>query len=541
MNSRAVVRLAILASISFSPVEAQTRLYELTDHSGQFGISACGVGDVDNDGQPDFAVGAPEVTDANCQGARGGRVLIYSGKTGSLIRTLDANNGSNPSNFGFSIASAGDVNGDGYPDIIVGDPLWSSLPQCGQGRVLIFSGLDGTVLRTLYGNAYPTGFELFGWSVANAGDTNGDGVPDVVVGAIEGSNSSGIQSGYARVFSGADGSVLSTFGGSFSQDKYGWSVSGAGDINHDGYADIIVGSPYSSYSGENGSVTVYSGRDGSPLLLYGDWDRGGTVGSLGDVDRDGYPDFFMQSINAVEIVSGRTGGSIYELAGSGKGAAAGDVNNDGWPDIAVFYQDGNAKVFSGESGGVLYEYSGIADYHGCVASAGDLNQDGKADLIVGHGSAGLARVYLSACPVPRYYCDAKMNSLGCIPAVSSSGVPSFSVGADDFLVTASNVRNHKSGFLFWSHDSDNRTMGGGGIVCVAFATRTKGQDSGGDSGVDNCSGSYSFHFTRAYLTAHGVHPGVFGTIYAQFWSRDPGYAPPYNIGLTNAVSFIVVP
>ena len=137
-----------------------------------------------------------------------------------------------------------------------------------------------------------------------------------------------------------------------------------------------------------------------------------------------------------------------------------------------------------------------------------------------------------ACAAPTTYCVAKDNSQGCTPAIDSSGSAALG-GLDDLHVTASNVLNNKSGLLFWGA-AQASTPFQGGTKCVAAPTRrTPIQNSGGNPPPDDCSGTYDFHFSEAYMAFWGLQGG--DTVYAQYWSRDP--ASLSTTGLTDAVVF----
>ncbi|MCE9595497.1 MAG: hypothetical protein K8S98_15020 [Planctomycetes bacterium] len=133
------------------------------------------------------------------------------------------------------------------------------------------------------------------------------------------------------------------------------------------------------------------------------------------------------------------------------------------------------------------------------------------------------------------YCTAKVNSLGCTPAIATVGPPSLGVGT--FKITAANVLNKKSGILFWGSKSSGTAFQGGHLCVKPPLIRTAVQSSGGSTSGTNCTGSYSFTWSHPYNTAHGIVVGQ--RIFAQFWSRD--VASPSGTGLTNAVDFTFIP
>ena len=133
------------------------------------------------------------------------------------------------------MSGAGDVNKDGFPDLIVGAYLADPQGRMSAGQATVFSGQDGSVIHTF--NGVSPG-DMFGNSVAGAGDVNSDGYADLIVGAFGASG----YTGQATVFSGRDGSVLYTFNGPAPQGSL-WLVPshGAGDVNRDNVDDVIVG------------------------------------------------------------------------------------------------------------------------------------------------------------------------------------------------------------------------------------------------------------------------------------------------------------
>ncbi len=275
----------------------------------RFGSSAGGVGDLDGDGLEDFIIGAPR-TDAGGHG-NAGSAFVYSAAACSLLFRLDGVAGSDF--LGSSVAGAGDVNGDGKPDFIVGAPFADpdSVPNANTGAAYVCSGLDGTLLFTVRGDSAD---EHFGFSVAGAGDVDGDGRADVIVGAPNPAGLSDV--GRALVFSGRDRSLLIHFTGDSAGDLFGRSVAGAGDVNGDGRADIIVGAVSAKPGGVEyaGSVYLYSGTDSSLLYrangLVSLDEMGYSVSGAGDMNGDGRPDFIVSALFAD---SGRGAVFVYGL------------------------------------------------------------------------------------------------------------------------------------------------------------------------------------------------------------------------------------
>jgi Tol biopolymer transport system component len=136
------------------------------------------------------------------------------------------------------------------------------------------------------------------------------------------------------------------------------------------------------------------------------------------------------------------------------------------------------------------------------------------------------------------YCTAKANSQGCLPEICASGTPSMS-GPDNFNVTAHYELNNKTGIMLWSLGQNSVPLGGGTLCLHSPIIRTPGQNAGGTPGVNDCTGMYSFHFSQAYMAAHSLGAGT--TVYCQYWSRDPFFPPPTNIGLTNGIQFTIGP
>lgn len=452
--------------------------------SDNFGYSVSGAGDVNGDGYSDLLVGAIG-NDVN--GANAGRAYLYvNSLTGNDIPD-EKFKGENPlDSFGFSISSAGDVNGDGFEDIIVGAPD-NSVNGTSAGRAYIFfcgNSMDnvpdvimsgshendlfgaavskaGDVNRdgfsdvivgaygdyngaTYTGRAYvyfggstmnnvadiildgENAFDAFGFSVSNAGDVNSDGYDDVIVGAT-GNSVGGVQAGRAYIYFGGapmDQIADAILTGTGTYDNFGYSVSEAGDVNSDSYSDVIVGA--SGYGGFTGRSYVYLG--GSPMnnsadvIMTGAANDffGNSVSSAGDINADGYDDVIVGASNADRtyiFYGGAIMNNIYdrilngEVSGDRFGfsvSTAGDVNNDGYSDVII---GADGSDYGGANAGRAYIYFGginmddVADitmtgqnnfgnFGYSVSALGDLNNDGLSDILVGAPFYGEGRIYL---------------------------------------------------------------------------------------------------------------------------------------------------
>lgn len=335
---------------------------------------------------------------------------------------------------GFSVASAGDVNGDGYSDVIVGAIRYSN-DQTNEGAAFIYHGSAAGLSTTPAIMLEDTQTDAqFGWSVASAGDVNGDGYSDVVVGALT-YDYSGADRGVIFIYHGSptgiNATVSSYFSGPRTGSHHGFSVSTAGDVNGDGYSDVVVGAPLYA-SGGWGMVTVYMGSpSGISGLKYettsgaNEW-YGASVACAGDINGDGYSDIIVGAPNSGSSAYPETGG-FYVYLGSASFnftmasrttgipyypaaatnyirlgasvAGAGDVNGDGysdvivgapgWSDIPAESREGYAVIYHGSATGfhtpptLLQLNKANSGLGSSVASAGDINGDGYSDVIVG--------------------------------------------------------------------------------------------------------------------------------------------------------------
>jgi hypothetical protein len=395
------------------------------------GEVAGAAGDVNGDGYDDVIVGAPYLT--NGQYHEGG-VTVYHGSPSGLpdAASWSAESDQAEARFGTVVGTAGDMNGDGFDDVVVGTP-WFDNGQANEGGVFVYygssSGLPGEAHWTAESDQADSDF---GISAATAGDVNGDGYDDVIVGAPRYDNSQ-YSLGRAYLFLGPVPVTTDyqwSAGGETASDEFGSSVATAGDVNGDGYSDAVVGAPSNDEKAPGaGKVYVYHGSP-SGLGLVPAWTAlgeaaedgfGRAVGTAGDLNGDGYDDL-------VAGAAGHGGGKVYVYYGSatGLGAAewtangqyasdqlggavgtAGDVNRDGYDDLVVGasgYPDGSAYgkvyLYHGGANGLGTSAAWIGSgqtagdrFGGSVASAGDVNADGYADVIIAASPRNQVYVY----------------------------------------------------------------------------------------------------------------------------------------------------
>lgn len=386
------------------------------------------------------------------------------------------------------------------------------------GEVRVFSGVNGSVLRTINTTL---GVEALGTCVSGAGDVNQDGWDDIIASAPQYTLSAAIHdTGRAYVYSGKTGAVIWQWTGTTSGENFATSVDGGRDVNNDGWPDLIVGSPFSDPPGNGnaGRIFVYSGRYGTVLYsfqgLHGGDELGRSCALAGDVDGDGWADF-----------------------------AAGARLND-----QVAADAGMARIWSGRTGQPLFTFYGnqVGEFFGhAVASAGDIDADGLDDVIVGWPSAdfsgidsGRARVWTGTPFGVTPYCTAMTNSAGCQATVSTTGTPSAS-NPTPFTVRATSVINQKTGLLFYGRHGDATPYLGGFLCVEPPLKRTWVQGSGGNTTGTSCTGVLSIDMNNWVQGANDLTLGSGDTVYAQFWYRDA--AAPAGVAYSNAVLFTILP
>lgn len=563
MNRRAITRrLLPAACVSLgltAAADAQSLVRTLNGDAiyDRAGAAVADAGDVNGDGHPDVIVGAPE--DWMVFFNEPGYARIYSGADGSIIRTLLGDEDYDL--FGAAVAGIGDVNGDGKDEVVVGASY--AVPQgstASHGLVRVFDGATGNALWTVYGDQG----DEFGFSVAGAGDLNGDGVPDVIAGAPRADAQNGALSsaGKARMLSGIDGSLLHEVEGNAGNQRLGYSVAGMGNVNPsdvvaygtppapgpDIFDDVIVGSLF-------GGAKIYSGFNKTVLATFSSGSSdifGRCVTSVGDLNNDGVreavigatqDDFFNPGPGYVQVRSGRkgTGQVLHTLNGAVSGerfgfslADAGDWDGDGKNDILVGTSpndnsiDSYAALYSGTDGSLMFTLDAAVDgdFTGfSVAGLGDGDGDGKIEIAVGAPDAqpndlgsGQVRVYESpfaSCGTQTPYCLATANSSGSPATLQNLG--STSVAANDLVLFASSlpqVPSSNPGVFFYGNNPTSVPFGSG-TLCVAgpFIKRIGfvPAQPGGFALI-------SMDFTAEPAAEYQITPG--STWFFQYWFRD---------------------
>jgi cysteine-rich repeat protein len=397
-------------------------------------------GDFNGDGFSDVAVGADQnSTDATGKPNRGIVYIYYGSSTGISTYPSEWKQSltDEEAYFGYAVAQAGDVNADGYGDLLIGAPIGDGGNGTGKkGMAYLYLGTSGGVATgpaAKMSNPGGTANGMFGAAVAGVGDTNGDGWADWVVGAPFNGTSKG---GAAYVYLGwtfpPESPNIGIGAPEFeSNAEFGTAVAGGGDVNGDGFSDLIIGAPAFDHGVTNqGNAFVFYGSASSVPTSFSVRLEAGvpqasarfgtSVAIASDMNRDYFHDVFVGAPGY--DVMGPDDGIVYGFRGAPAGlgttpvwvltdysaqaganhgnalAASGDVDGDGIDDLLIGGKmrdnpesnEGNAYVYRGSSSGptllkLLDNPEGDvgAQFGSTVACVGDVNGDGRYEIAIG--------------------------------------------------------------------------------------------------------------------------------------------------------------
>ncbi|MBK7760010.1 MAG: VCBS repeat-containing protein [Deltaproteobacteria bacterium] len=454
----------------------------------ELGSAVAAAGDVNGDGYDDVIIGAAGID----------RAYVFHGSYAGLGTTAATTlRGSGTTRFGDTVAGIGDVNGDGYDDVMVGDPYYSS----SGGRIDAYHGSASGVSSTAaYATSLTVASAALGQAIDGAGDLNGDGYDDVIVGA-PGYTGTYVNGGLVLVLYGASTGLSTSSGttltGTQNLAGLGTAVAGLGDVNSDGYDDVAISEPwYDTVNILLGSSTGLTLTGATTVSVNNYYYFGTSVDGAGDVNGDGALDLIVgepaySSTRTAEL------GRAYIFHNSGSGtfsspartltgsfesdqlgwdvAGVGDVDNDGYDDVLVGVYGygygtyvGGAQLFLGSASGIPSSYSQIFiggasyEYYGSsLDGAGDVDGDGWADIIIGAYRYTGSKSAVGKAEVYRGYSD-----------VDGDGV----VGADDCDDKDAKVGVGTTRYV----DDDDDGFGGEGTIIVCDG------DTGWSANNDDC-------------------------------------------------------
>jgi len=483
----ALTSLPLLRAHAAGPLIAIDNPVPVAD--ARFGTGVAGIGDVNADGIPDLVIGAPGADKA----------FVFSGSDRSVIRTITDPEGKSGLEFGYAVAGIGDITADGVEDIAIGAPGPLGLlplpclpspstvcPPAEWGRVFLFNGASGALVRKLVPPS--SSFFLFGFTLANLGDVNSDGVPDLAVGSPVILNAWG----QVVAFSGATGAALWSTqepGPRQAIASFGLFIATVGDVNSDGSKDLVVAAPFFDINPDPsifvlaGKVFVLSGSTGVALRDHvsatpvDNGYYGGKVGVIGDQNGDSIEEYLIgdRAASVLDLRSGSTGGVLHAVpspanesgSGSFSFARAGDRDGDGKEDFWVGAGlAGSASLLNG-AGTILKQVldpgvpkPGSDGFGSQLAPTSDLNGDGKPDLLIAKPAATVSGT----------------TNAGVVYLMLSNSPPAADAGPDQIVSAGQN--------------------------CVALVTLD------GSGSTDPDGDTLSYQWTGPFGTASGISPQV---------------------------------
>jgi len=427
-----VFKTAIAAlALAAGAAQAQTATAISSNNAspnGHFGQSATYIPDVNGDGIADFAIGADD--EAVGGNPVAGRVHIYSGATGALLRTINPPTAQQLGTFfGWSLCGTPDMNGDGKGDLLVGAIWEKDLSNLVCGRAYLFSGATGAMLRAWLPPGTHQDSQNFGFAVTTIPDVTGDGTVDFAI-AAEGEQVGAITgAGRVHIYNGATGAFIRSLSSPTPETNaaFGFSIAGMGDITGDGKGELVVGAPFQNPGaaptdcgrvyviGGNGTLLRAMGSPGSADSGF----FGKSVSVIASLNSDNLPDilvgapgepqgntlgaghaYVFAGVTYLFIKSSR---SPFPITNANYGLATSPMRDAaGAPTTEYIVSEptsgrGKIYIYNPNRGFQTVQALSGARCGWSVAGMGDLNTNGQADFVFGaplDGAGGHGRAYL---------------------------------------------------------------------------------------------------------------------------------------------------
>ncbi len=515
----------------------------LTDNDpseyAEFGSTVSSAGDVNGDNYDDVIIGNSNTTSA---------YIYYGGST--LDPTADVNLIYTGGDFGGSVSTAGDVNNDGYDDVLVSDNFYYDDTKAGHAYIFLGGSTMDNVMDYSFSEG-ETQWSSFGLPVAYAGDINNDGFSDIIVSDANESNSVGSVYLYLGSQS-MDNYVDVHFVGEGSGNTFGQYMT-SGDFNGDGYPDIAVEA--TMYNNGEGITYFYFGGINADTVADLTIPGRGEISSAGDVNGDGYDDFLIANTSAdnykgeVYLYYGGNpmdtqhdfvfkGKYNYQYFGTSL-SSAGDVNGDGYDDIIIGSNSKYADIFFGGetlslTSDVHLEETSLQNFGKHVSSAGDVNNDGYDDVMVSgdhYSSSNLGRVLI-------YFGGQSMDATADVGLSGEHGYDGFGRalssagdvngdGYDDVIIGAYKYNSDGRAYIFYGGSPMSTTAG------VTLDAETPGDEFGyivSKIGDINSDGYDDVIVGAPYFYIDSYHTTM-GKSYIYYGGSSMSTTPQYTIVL----------